>query len=264
MDTLKITILNDNRPGRKLLSEHGLSFYVEFKKHKVLLDAGSSDVFLKNAKALQIDLHKVDAVVLSHGHWDHGDGLTHINGQKLITHPGSFIKRYHTLRDKSYVGLALSLSEMYDKFDVQLSKDPVYISDEIIYLGEIPRLNNFEALSTAFVDGDGKDDFIMDDSAIVIKHAKGLVVISGCAHAGICNTVDYAIQITGEERVYAVMGGFHLKKANNVTEQTIAFMNSKKVKYVIPSHCTDLPALSLFHNAFGFQQICTGDVIKFE
>lgn len=263
MNDLKITILNDNRPGRKLLSEHGLSFYIEYKGEKVLLDTGASDVYLKNAEALGIDLKKVDTIVLSHGHWDHGDGLKFMKDKKLITHPGSFIKRYHEQRDKAYVGLEMSLKEVSDRYDLQLSKEPVQISDGIIYLAEIPRNNDFEAKQTAFTDSQGDPDFIPDDSGICIKTEKGLVVISGCAHSGICNTVEYAMEIANETRVLAVLGGFHLKKADEITRKTLEWLQSKSVKYVIPSHCTELPALSLFHDNFRFKQICTGDVLKF-
>ena len=258
-----ITVLNDNVAGRKLLAEHGFSFYVETTDLKVLLDTGFSEVFVKNAEALNIDLSERDAIVLSHGHWDHADGLRYIGGGKLITHPDVFIKRYHGLRDDAYVGMALSKEEISSKFDLVLSKKPVWISDTVVFLGEIPSTTDFERQKTAFTKADGSSDYIMDDTAIAVKTKKGLVVVSGCAHSGICNTVAYACKVTGEDKVHAVLGGFHLKYANSVTQKTISYLAEKGVENVIPSHCTAFPALQEFAKAFDCNQVKTGDRFTF-
>lgn len=260
---LKITVLNDNRPGRKLLAEHGLSYLIEAFGIRILLDTGASDVYMKNAKSLGIRLDNLDAVVLSHGHWDHGDGLAFMKGQKLITHPESFKKRFHKYRDKSYVGLSMDQNSAQQNFDLQLSKQAVFISKKIIFMGEIPRKNTFEAKTSAFVDENGNDDFIPDDSGIIIKTSKGLVIVSGCAHAGICNTIDYAKQLANTTKVHAVLGGFHLKKSDALTENTIAHIKQLNIEHVIPSHCTDLPALAKFYDAFACKQVATGDVMEF-
>lgn len=260
---LKIVVLNDNRAGRKLLAEHGLSYLIETAEKRILLDAGASDVFLKNAISLGINLDDVDTIVLSHGHWDHGDGLEFMHKKKLITHPDSFMKRYHSNRNHTYVGLKMDLEKAQQKFNVLLSEKPVFITESIIYLGEIPRTNDFEAKSTAFVDETGNADFILDDSAIVIKTSRGLVIISGCAHAGICNTIEYAKTVTQVKKVYAVLGGFHLKKSDQLTQNTIHYIKQLEIKHVIPTHCTDLPALAKFYDAFGCRQVATGDCIEF-
>lgn len=260
---IQITVLNDNLAGRKLLAEHGFSFYIEANDAKVLLDTGFSEVFKKNAEALNIDLSKRDAIVLSHGHWDHADGLRFIKGGKLITHPGVFIKRYHGLRDNAYVGMELSKEKISEKFDLLLSRQPVWISKSVVYLGEIPSSNDFERKSTAFSKTDGSEDYIMDDSALAINTTRGLVVISGCAHSGICNTVEYACKVFGEDKVLAVMGGFHLKHANEITLKSISYLKDKGIENVIPSHCTAFPALQKFAEVFTFNQVKTGDVFKF-
>lgn len=260
---VKITILNDNCPGRNLLSEHGLSYFIEANGIRILLDAGSSNVFMENAERLQINLEDLDAIVLSHGHWDHGNGLHYISGKRLIAHPDCFQKRYHNTSDSKYVGLSLSKEECASKFSLTLSKQPLELNDYVSFLGEIPRLNSFEAKKTTFCTTDGQDDFMMDDSGLVITTSRGLVIISGCAHAGICNTVQHAIQITNEENVLAVIGGFHLKQNDSLTSKTINWLAKKNIKYVLPSHCTDLPALAQFYNEFGSKQIKTGDVFIF-
>lgn len=260
-NSVEITVLNDNRPGRKLLAEHGLSYHIMADGKRILLDTGSSDVYLKNAAKLGLDLKKVDVIVLSHGHWDHGDGLQFMKGKTLITHPESFKKRYHKKQDKSYVGLCMTKNQMQEKYTLQLSREPVYITPNVIFLGQIPHNNNFEAQTTAFEDEHGKDDFITDDSAIAIKTENGLVVISGCAHAGICNTIDYAKQVSGMQKVWAVMGGFHLKKSDDLTLNTIHYIKQLNIQHVIPTHCTELPALACFYDAFKSRQVSTGDCI---
>ena len=114
-----MTILNDNAPGSICASEHGLSYIVEADK-TIIFDTGPSDIFLRNADKLQVDLSAIDTVVLSHGHWDHGNGLQYLNGKKLITHPLSFQKKYRK-KDRSYIGLPLSEEEASKKFNLILS-----------------------------------------------------------------------------------------------------------------------------------------------
>ena len=258
---LKITVLNDNAPGAGYFSEHGLSFIIEADK-KLLFDFGASDIFLKNAKLINFNLDKIDTLVLSHGHWDHGNGLKYFDNKTLITHPDSFQKKYRKA-DNSYIGLELSKSEITQKFNLILSKDPYQISEKITFLGEIPRLNNFEAKTTSFKLENGNDDFVLDDSAIVVKTNKGLVVIAGCSHAGICNIIEYAKKLSQIEKVYGVIGGFHLKYNDEQSSKTIEYFKQNNIKKVYPSHCTALPALAQFYNAFEIEQVRTGDIIVF-
>ena len=113
---MKINILTENVAGGKFLAEHGLSYLIEIDNEQILFDAGHSEVFLKNARNLGIDIHKnVQKVVLSHGHWDHGDGLQYLQNKTLITHPASFAKRFHK-NDKSPVGLSFSKEDAANKF----------------------------------------------------------------------------------------------------------------------------------------------------
>lgn len=261
---VKISILNDNTPGRNFLSEHGLSYLVQTNHNKVLLDAGPGYVFKTNADRLGEDLSDLNAVILSHGHWDHGNGLKYLNGVPLFAHPNVFMKRYHSDREGSYVGLEMEQADFEKRFDMHLSDKPFQIGRNIWFLGEVPRLNPFEAKSTAFVDDKGNEDYIMDDTGIAIKTSKGLIVISGCAHAGIVNTINHAINITGVDKIRAVLGGFHLKKNNELTRLTVRAIKKLNVKDVYPAHCTDLPALSVFFNTFGMNRIRTGDVLEFD
>jgi 7,8-dihydropterin-6-yl-methyl-4-(beta-D-ribofuranosyl)aminobenzene 5'-phosphate synthase len=257
---MKLTILNDNSSGPKFLSTHGLSFYIEDDVN-VLFDAGPDNTFLENAKRLNLDI-KPDYTVLSHGHWDHGNGLIYAPANKLVYHPACFNKRYSKVKN-IYVGLNSNEVELAKKFKLSPSKSPLKLSTKIIFLGEIPRTVDFEAKHTDFIDADGNPDFIPDDSAIVISTKDGLVIISGCAHAGICNTIEYTIKVTGEDKINAVFGGFHLKSDGEQTQKTIAYFKKHNIEKACPSHCTSLPALSEFYKVFKQPQVLTGNYYNF-
>lgn len=260
---MKISILTENCAGSGFMAEHGLSYLIEHEGERVLFDAGSTDVFLKNANLMGVDIQKeIDTVVLSHGHWDHGDGLRYINNKKLITHPGAFIKRYRK-KDNSYLGLKLNEQEFQQKFNLVLSKEPYYISDNIIFLGEIPRVTDFESKTTNFIVASDAPDFVLDDSAIVVVQNNELIVVTACSHAGICNIIEYAIKVTGINCVKSVIGGFHLKENNFQTKETIKFIKNKGIQKVYPSHCTDFPALVAFFEEFQSVQLKTGMVLNF-
>ncbi|PTN09209.1 MBL fold metallo-hydrolase [Mangrovibacterium marinum] len=260
---MKITILTENIAGGYCCAEHGLSYLIEHDEKNILLDAGHSDVFLKNANHLGINLiDQVDQIVLSHGHWDHGDGLRYIQNKPLLTHPKSFMKRFRK-RDQTNLGLSLSPLEIEEQFDLQLSSAPVQISEHIFFLGEIPRTNSFEAQTTAFVDENGNDDFVPDDSALAFVENEALIIVTGCSHSGICNICEYAKKITGLSHIKAVIGGFHLKQNNLQTKETINYFMREKVETLLPSHCTDLPALAAFQNPFSNRFVKTGQTYQF-
>jgi 7,8-dihydropterin-6-yl-methyl-4-(beta-D-ribofuranosyl)aminobenzene 5'-phosphate synthase len=258
---MRLFVLNDNAAGNNCEAEHGLSFLVESEK-KILFDVGPSDVFLRNAKKLGIKLDDVDSIVLSHGHWDHGNGLEFIKNKKLICHPECFIKRF-SKKDDSSIGLPFTLEEAKKKFDLILSKEPHKISENIIFLGEVPRLNNFEAKKTSFHKEGNEEDFVIDDSAIAIKSDKGLIIIAGCSHAGICNIIEYAKKITGLKKVHAVIGGFHLKEVDEVTNKTIEYFQQEKIERIYPSHCVYPPVLEKFSEVLNAGRIKSGDIIDF-
>ena len=258
---MKITILNDNTAGKVCGAEHGLSFLVEADQ-TILFDTGPSDIIVRNANILGIDLKNVDAIVLSHGHWDHANGLMHLRHKPLILHPDAFLSRYRK-SDHSPLGMPASREELARRFEIIESKEPYLISEELWFLGEIPRMTNFEAKETPFELENGSDDFVPDDSGMVVLTEHGLVVISGCAHAGICNMVLHAQKVIPGFPVYAVIGGFHLTSETERIEKTIAFMKEHKITRVIPSHCTGLPALARFYQEFGFMQVRTGQTIIF-
>lgn len=260
MHKLKITVLNDNVAGRWCRAEHGLSFLIEADR-KVLFDTGSSNLIQYNAQILNVDLAKIDTVVLSHGHDDHTGGLMLFEGVKLVCHPEVFLERYRKSNHTS-LGMQWPEAEIRSKFELQTSREPVKLSDQIWFLGEIPRRNEFESKKTAFRKADGTDDFVMDDSGLAIVTRKGLVVVSGCAHSGICNMTEHAIKVTGEERVHTIIGGFHLQNDDEITQSTIDWMKMKNVEQLVPSHCTGFSAQVAISKSFRFIPVKSGNIIE--
>lgn len=260
---MRLTILTENTAGSKFLAEHGLSYLIEMDDEKILFDTGHSDVFLKNAELLGIDIKRqVKNIVLSHGHWDHGNGLKFLEGKTLITHPASIEKSFRKIGG-SQVGLNLSKQELKKRFHLLLTKKPLQLTPNLYFLGEIPRVTNFESKTTPFCFENGEEDFIDDDSALAAIVKKELVIITGCSHSGICNICEYAKKVTGIDKISTVIGGFHLKQQNKQSSETIRYFKKESVKNVFPSHCTDLPALSMFYNELKIQQVKTGMIFEF-
>jgi 7,8-dihydropterin-6-yl-methyl-4-(beta-D-ribofuranosyl)aminobenzene 5'-phosphate synthase len=259
---MKLSVLTENTSSAGFTAEFGLSYFIEKDGKNILFDTGHTDIFLKNAEKLKLDIQKTDLVVLSHGHWDHGDGLKYLNSQNLLCHPAAFIKRYHK-RDHSYIGLELSLEEVKQKFNLSISSKPWRISENVWFLGEIPRSNDFESQTTSFIDEKNDPDFVPDDSALAIIENNELIVITGCSHSGICNIVEYAKEVTGTNKLNTVMGGFHLKRNDDQTRKTIRYFKQQVVKNILPSHCTQLPALAAFYDEFKIKQVQAGMVFNF-
>ena len=260
---MKLTILTENTAGSHFLAEHGLSFLIEHDGKTILFDTGHSDVFVKNAEKRNINLQQdIDLVVLSHGHWDHGDGLRYLESKPLLTHPLAFMKRFRK-KDGTFLGLSLSESSIRKKYEVITSAQHCRISEHIYFLSEIPRQNKFESQTTPFMDANGADDFVPDDSALAIIDNQKLTLITGCSHSGICNICEHAKQVTGISTIERVIGGFHLKHNDDQTQQTIRYFQHENVRQLMPSHCTELPAMAAFHSAFGISQLKTGQTINF-
>ena len=258
---MKISILVDNTSGVTTKAEFGLSFFIEHNGNRILFDAGQTDLFLSNAKVMNLNVYLADYIVLSHGHFDHGDGLEHMEGGNLVCHPGCFVKRYGKT-SKNFIGLKLSRDEIASRLNLITSAKPIELFEGAYFLGEIPRISNFESKTTPFALEDGSHDFVMDDSALAFKCDKGLFVVTGCGHSGIVNTLEYAKKVTGIEKIYGLIGGFHLKENNRQTKETIAYLKNNEVEHVYPTHCTALPAMVEFFKAFRIAQIKTGDTIE--
>ena len=271
--SVKISILMENQAsmsslGKTFLAQHGLSVFVEASK-RILFDTGATSIFMQNAELLGIDLEVTDVVILSHGHWDHAGGLKSFQpmGPKrlLVAHPEIFADRYRATGE--YIGVGFTQQEAADRFELFLTKEPYLLDDHIFFLGEIPRVNDFEAKQTKFFYLDGQEkrpDFIVDDSALAIRTAQGLVIVTGCSHAGICNIIEYAKEVCHEDKIHVVLGGFHLLDEGEQLEKTIAYFLENPVDQLYPMHCTGPPALSTLYQAFGIRKLRAGDVITID
>lgn len=235
---INITVLNDDRcKNEKCLTSHGFSLLLQKDDRKILFDVGQDDLFIKNAKSLNIDLQKINYIVLSHGHYDHSLGLKFLSKKvKLICHPDCVVWR-KAKKTNSYNGIPFSKEELEKKFDVVFIKEPYLISKEIIFLGQIERKNNFECKKFPSVLKDGSDDTALDDTGLVINTENGLITVSGCGHSGICNTIEQAKKITNNNKVYAVVGGFHLKEIDEQVEKTIEYFQKEKISRIYLGHC---------------------------
>lgn len=259
---LKITILSDKLASGRCGSEHGLSFLIEADR-RILFDTGSSDLFLRNAKIIGIDLETVDTVVLSHGHYDHGNGLQFVSGKTIVIHPNAFAQRISE-RSGRNISIAVDRESVESRNRIVETRGPLWLSEQIAYLGEIPRIVPFEMeCSTPFHFTDGTPDPVIDDSGLAVKTENGLIVISGCAHSGICNIVEQARKVTGTSNVYGVIGGFHLTEIDERLQQTIDYLKNIGTEYVMPSHCTSDDVRAIFRNEFFSPEVKTGLAFEF-
>ena len=235
---MRITVLSDDRRGSdQCLTEHGLSLLIEQDESRVLLDFGQSDRFMRNAMSLGIDLCGVDIAVLSHGHYDHADGLEYIENKKIYCHPECFLKRYSKVNGK-YDGMAISKAELRKNNEIITSKESCELQRDSYFLTGIPRHFDFETHDFPTVLEDGGVDELFDDSGIAFNTPKGVVVITGCAHSGICNTVEHAKSVCNNDTIFAVVGGFHLRKVDENLNKVISYLKGLEVQHLLTGHCT--------------------------
>lgn len=268
IDKLKMTVLVDDskNPSKpELQDKHGLSFYIEAEvkdeRITILMDTGpSAETILHNADRMEIDLSKIDLIFLSHGHYDHVNGLIGVLKRKseptiVLAHPQAFDSKFVYRPHLKYAGSFYQLSEIRAFEGVLLfAKNHVTLTDGIMSSGEIQRSTTYEEVEGFWkVDDDlFVQDIMLDDQSLIVHmRGRGLVVIAGCAHAGIINTIKQARRITGINRVYAVIGGFHLKDASDKRiEATIEELSKIKPSIIRPCHCTGSRAVKELIDTF--------------
>lgn len=264
---MKLKVLVDNNSSGEscLIAEHGLSFYIEDYDLKLLFDCGSSDAFIKNAYNMMVDLDKITDIVLSHSHIDHVGGFLRLQSlyrkfqnagidfpsKNIYAHPDVFRPSESNILDNE--AKILSEDDMDKFFKLVLTRKPFYITQSLVYLGEIP------------VGRDVTLDYSPDESAIAYKSKEGLVIISGCSHSGLDNIVRHAKYVCGEQRVCTVIGGLYLiNKSEDYINSIGEFLRNENVRSIYPCHCTDLEAKIILSKYVKIEEISTGKSYDFE
>lgn len=277
---MELTVLVDNNTltDRYLLGEPGLSLHLRDGDRDVLFDCGYSDVLCTNAGRLGLDLGRLSAVALSHGHLDHTWGLAPLLAfflgrateghplprPRLVAHPEALAPRSV---DGMPIGCHIAETALADYFQPTLTREPVKLTERLFFLGEIPRVFPFEATPPIglrqTVAGPVPDD-LPDDTALAYLGSSGLVVITGCAHSGICNIVEKARSVTGEKRLAAIVGGLHLLDAPpERLAETVHFLRAAGVADLYPGHCTDLAAKMALTQAARVHEVGVGLRLSF-
>jgi len=261
---LHITTLSENTASMgDFLGEWGLCVLVETDDVKILFDTGAGISAVHNADSFGIDLSIVDKIVLSHGHYDHTGGLREVLRRmkkevEIIAHPDIWQAKYSRREGKPdrYIGIPFRREELESlgaRFS--LTRKTTKITDDIWTSGEVPMKTEYETIDTGLLIKQGSDflpDLVLDDQAIIVKTELGLVIILGCAHRGMINTINRAREITGVKEVQAVIGGSHLIGASEERlYQSIAALRELAVQKLGLCHCTDLPMISVLAQEFG-------------
>jgi 7,8-dihydropterin-6-yl-methyl-4-(beta-D-ribofuranosyl)aminobenzene 5'-phosphate synthase len=275
----KITTMVENAvpimSGKKLIGEHGLSFLIETRGQRLLFDTGQYMALENNARVLGTDLAGVDKVILSHGHYDHTGGLKHLlncnSHFSLYAHPDVFARKLMKRKGRyREIGNPVSKNDLV-KSGVKLVLDyaPVEITPKILTTGEIPLEGEIESVAKGFfVDKDGRKipDTLADDLAVILKTGRGPVVVLGCSHRGVINTLSHVQNIIGEKNIYAVIGGLHLvkttgKKLGTIIERLERFNLEK----IVVGHCTGNDAIQALYSRFKDKLILNtvGNIITF-
>jgi len=265
---VKVLILVENTtPAPGFIGEYGFSALVKVDDKKFLFDTGSESALLNNAARAGIDLAEIDELVISHGHFDHTGAVIpflETGKKKIYAHSNIFTTRYAVAGEyKKNIGIQFPVEEIEaHQAEMIFTDDFTEIYPDVFLTGAIPRLTGYEDVGGGFfVENDGKlvPDSLEDDMAMVINHPEGLIIIDGCAHAGIINTIEYARSKTGKSEVLAFIGGTHLLTASEERlKKTVAALRDLDVQKIIPCHCTGFNAAAMLKNELG------GRVIKGE
>jgi len=281
LDSLKITVLAEDSVlyESPYLGQHGVSFFLEGvsgeNTKRILVDVGqNSKALLYNMQTMGIRPQVIDAIVLTHCHYDHTQGVARLLreiGRKdiqVIAHPGIF--RLHFITEPYYRHVGIMQSDSKTEMEkaganLSLTAEPFVIMPGVITTGEVRRRTEFEKVTVAvktIEDGKVIDDLMLDDISVVANvKGKGLVIVTGCSHAGIVNIARQAMEVTDCDKIEGIIGGLHLIDASDaVIKRTVEELSKMNIAWISAGHCTGFKAQVELSLTFGeeFSPLHTG------
>ncbi len=259
---LQITVVVENTAqGVGLLAEHGLAYWLEWDGRRILFDTGQGHVLKNNLFKMGFRPDQIDTVVLSHGHFDHtgglADALERDQPVEVLAHPDALGKKFAKNHDGTSrdIGMPFHARKALHKPTVELrsAEGPAQIADGLMTTGKVPLVNDFEKPSSRFFADEecSTPDQLPDDQSIFFEGDEGTVVLLGCAHSGVINTLRHVSELTDRRPIQAVIGGMHLVDASQERIfQTIEELRRFDLKLLAPTHCTGMPATVAMWNAF--------------
>ena len=257
-----ITTLVENTVNiRGLHAEHGLSFLIRMGGRKVLFDTGQTGLVTQNARQMGLDLSDLDAVVLSHGHYDHTGGLGSVLGvapeAEVYLHSEALAPKYSRQADKTSrsIGMPLAAIEVLTKAGprVRHTMEACEVRPGLFLSGTIPRVTDFEDTGGRFfLDPEcTQPDPLTDEQSLFLDTRQGLVVLLGCGHPGVINTLLHVQKLANNRPIHSVIGGFHLQSAGpERLARTIQALRDLEVQRITPAHCTGAWPIARLWNVF--------------
>lgn len=281
---IKMVFLSENKTDNPdCLAEHGLSIYIETEERKLLFDAGASDIFLRNAEQLNVDLEQVDAVIISHGHYDHTQGVPSfckVNDKAdIYIHKDSFMPTYGFVNgklDEENCGVRWTIPQFDSMRErLTLTKEITKLTDNIVISGTIPSIAGYSP-TEKFYTKDEKGNLVADpmehEQFLVIKDvdvegaSKGIYIFSGCSHMGVVPCIKYAKKLFPGERIAGFIAGMHLyNSSKEVRKSVLGQVIAEGMDVIIPVHCTGINAICELKIMMGDKCIVAGvgDSFKF-